>query len=234
MHAKYVSTIASTQAQIINDLALLISGSPISALSASCDKANTTLISTVLPGWTLLDAAAGSSGCVLTAPDADGLTTKYVRLFGITANWIDLNLYESWNSATHVGTNVSISASSQRAAAQSVLWNAGVTNTYWIFATPRMLFITGPQVVGANIDGSSSGMGAFEFTRECEYLKGSTYPCVATGTSHALSGKWGATLSDVQLFMSRTKNLNAAGDYTAGNGVVWQVLSRATYLMGQM
>ena len=113
MYAKYVSNTTSVQAQVINDLCLLLAGGTIASLSASCDKVNTTLLSTVLPGWTLVDSAALLSGSVVTAPDASALTTKCVRIYAPTAILIGIMGTEDWNATTHVGLNPTTYLSTQ-------------------------------------------------------------------------------------------------------------------------
>lgn len=205
MHVKYVSSNAPVLAQIINDFALLLAGSPISALSASCDKANSILISTVAPGWTVVDAAATFSGCVVSAPDADGLTTKYVKIHALSATLMDVACYESWNSTTHVGTNPTSSSTS----AEMLVFTPAAVNTFWIFATPRSLYIS---------DVAARGIGAIEFTRDCQYLQGTTYPCVISVTAssihHSNNGGnlYGGTNIGQSVGLSRMKNLLASGD----------------------
>lgn len=202
MHAKYVSTSTATIAQIIADIAALIVGSTVASLSASCDKANTTLISTVAPGWTVFDAAAPATGQVITAPDADGLTTKFVRIFAGNALSIDMQLYDSWNAVTHAGVNPSNSFG----ATSGPAFTAGAVNTYWIFATPRMLYIT---------DAGQLSRGAWEYSREIQYLKGTTYPCQMCVAASALNVNVPA-----DLFVPRVKALSAAGDLTAASSTL--------------
>lgn len=201
MYAKYVTNATSTQAQVINDIAQLLSGAAISALSASCDKVNTTLLSTVAPGWTLTDAAAASSGCVVSAPDAAALTTKYVDLYASSAALIAAVGYETWNAGTHAGTNPT------NAISNTLAYSASAVNTYLIFATPRSFYIGTP--------GTSVGIGAFEFTRDCQYLVGTTYPCFAMISSVSLQG------ANTMSFVPRLKSLIAAGDLSAANAGVY-------------
>lgn len=207
MYAKYVTDTTSVQAEVINDIALLLSGSPISALSNSCDKANTTLISTVAPGWTLVDNAAPLNGRVLSAPDADGLTTKYVNLNTQSASLIGLTGYEAWNSVAHTGTNATTPS--------TVTYSTTTPNTYIIFATVRSFYFS--------IVNGDSGIGAFEFTRECEYLKGTTYPCF-TVIDSASNGGLGAQARNSTVntsftpnYIPRSKNLMGGGDLTGAS-----------------
>jgi hypothetical protein len=208
MHSKYVTLASSTQAQVINDIAKLLSGSPISALSASCDKVNSTLISTVAPGWTLFDAAAPLNGNVLSASDADALTTKYVRIFGPSGTTIDITANETWNAGTHAGTNPA------NASGVTVPYSTNAVNTYWIFGTPRSIFITNGALTGS--------VGVFEFTRDAAYLTGSTYPAQANASCNSFQ------LAAGTLALPRSKNLVAAGDLTAAaaSAVVGTIAAR--------
>jgi hypothetical protein len=192
MFAKYVSNTNTTQAQVMSDLALLISGSPLSALSASCDKANSQLISTIAPGWSIVDTLAANAGIVLAASDANGLTTKNVKLYPSNASNFDIVGYESWNATTHVGV------SPTTATGIILPYSTPAILTYWIFATPRSLMIMSSGTVG---------IGAIEFSRDAAYLVGSTYPCFVTTALHSLCGVSGASMS-----VSRQKNMIAAGD----------------------
>jgi hypothetical protein len=196
MHSKYVTLGTSTQAQVISDIAKLLSGSAVASLSASCDKVNTTLISTVAPGWNLFDPAAPLNGAVLSAPDFDALTTKYARVFGPSGTTIDITANETWNSGTHAGTNPASATGS------TLPFNPAAVNTYWIFATPRSIFITNGAIAGS--------VGVFEFSRDAAYLVGSTYPCQANASCNSFQ------LAAGTMSLPRSKNLVAAGDLTAG------------------
>lgn len=212
MHVKYVSSSSPVLAQVINDFALLMSGSPLSALSASCDKANSILISTVAPGWTLVDQSA-PQGCVISAPDADGLTTKYARIYSVGSSYIDVMGYENWNPITHTGTNPTLNLGGTNI---DPGWTINTVNTFWIFATPRSFYIS---------DITTKGAGLFEFTRECEYLKGTTYPCFITSSFHGIHSNGGQTaFISGQLgapsFMPRMKNLGASGDIMAAADII--------------
>lgn len=200
MYAKYVSNTTSVQAQVINDLALLLSGSPISVLSASCDKVNTTLLSTVAPGWTWVDSSA-SVGSVISAPDADALTTKLSLISPANAGAIALSGYETWNSTAHTGTNATVLNSAV------IAYSATVANTYFLFATSRSFWVCPP---------TGAGFGSLEFTRSCAYLIGSTYSAFAVLNSTNLTGA-----SGTPAYLPRMKNLAAAGDLVGSAVSVW-------------
>lgn len=201
MYAKYVSTASATTTNIIQDIAALLTGAAISSLSTSCDQANTTLTSTVAPGWTTVDTAPTGGGVVVSAPDADGLTTKYLQL-SIPGGYFALTTYETWNTATHTGTRSTTSGN-----IGSISNNA--VYTYYIFATPRSVYITG------NIS-SIAGQGFIEFSRDCKYLQGTTYPATVVVASAGLGNpQSGYNLGAV----SRTKNLTSAGDSPSSTSV---------------
>ena len=225
MHAKYVSTSAPILAQVINDLCLLLSGSPISALSASCDKVYSTLISTILPGWTQIDQGLASSGSVVSSPDVSTLTTKFVRIYAPTTASIDIVGYETWNAVAHTGTN----ATPANAAINCLTYTLNAANTYWVFATSRLMYISSSNGIG---------LGAFEFTRDCEYLKGTSYPnfviagplALCGDTSGFGKGSGAAALglsSFAALYIPRMKNLLAAGDQTSASLFAGTVTARA-------
>ena len=230
MFAKYISTVTATRAQVINDLCLLLSGSPLSALATSCDKVNSTLLSTVLPGWTLVDAAAPLSGCVISSPDLEGLTTKYVglRTGGVSGVDIEAVGYETWNAVAHTGTNTCTSSSSAAYGAGSLPYVAASINTYWVFATPRSFYI---------VTLTGIGIGAFEFTRDCEYLKGTTYPCFAIMASNVIYQDPGISQSQniytpLQAGVPRMKNLSSPGDITGAPSKVSPASMYARYTYG--
>lgn len=203
MYVRYVTLAASTYANTLADIAALLSGASVADLSATCDKAATIVIaSDIAPGWTLLDAAA-NSGRVVSAPDADALTTKYARLWMNTAV-LQINTYEFWNPVTHVGTNIGNAPGGN----PGINISQTAANTIHIFANPRCFAIAEP----------SGGMvGCFEFSRNMDYLKGTAYPCYSVGTGKSMAGAPSAVANDVTMFLSRTKAQTAAGDAT-GSG----------------
>lgn len=110
MFTRYDYIAGATLAQVIADIALLLTGTSAKAsLSASCAQANTNIIATVAAGWSVWDAAAGTNAQVFRALNGDGTTYKYMYV-GVTATTYDVRCYESWNATTHVGTNLSASS----------------------------------------------------------------------------------------------------------------------------
>lgn len=204
MYLKYVSNASSVQADVIADLAKLLSGADISTLSASCDKVNTVVIAnTLAPGWSLVDTAAPASGCVVSAPDIDGKTTKFFRLYSGSATVLLHDAYETWNATAHTGTNQATPTS-----LQSLAYSATVANTYYMVVEPRFYAIgapTGPSLVAA------------EVTRDIPFLAQTTYP-VAVLTDSSFSG---SSTTNPIAYMPRVKAMGANGDLTgsANTGV---------------
>lgn len=192
MLAKYVWLTTSTQAQMLNDLCLLFTGSPVSALSASCDKVNSQVIANTLPNnWTVYDAAAGASAQVLRSLNTDGVSYKYMHL-SFSGNNLIVTTYESWNATTHVGTN---QACRYTNAAYTITATAAFTatagGTLYLYATNEIAMFGSTSQVPA---------GVAEFTRNSPAID-ETYPCHTLG------------------FMStcRVKNALAAGDFKFGS-----------------
>jgi len=155
MFAKFAYLSGATQANILADICALLTGETNKAnLSASCDQANTEIISTVAAGWTAHDNSAGTNVRVLKAPLVDDAAQyKYLRIDVATAGAIKLYGNETWNAGTHTGTNAtanSTSANFQRYDA------AGAGNIY-LWADAR-------KVVMYTIYGSTTGDNAYSGT----------------------------------------------------------------------
>lgn len=213
MFAKYVS-LNSNVGAIASDLAKLACGYAINALSASCNKVATEILSNVVaPGWTMVDAdIAGSTGSVISCPDADGVHIKRVKIY--TGNDFDISMQavETWNPATHATTNGANSPGILGPLPSPV----GAT-TYWLIATPRTLYFfqqTSPTPL-------ATGIGCVEFTRDAAYLQDMKYPC------HVIIGDRGLTQGQ-SATSSRIKNQVAAGDTLApGSFVICTMAARS-------
>jgi hypothetical protein len=183
MQAKYVALGSYTQANLISDLAAILCGAQVADLSATCDKANTTIVSTVAPGWTLVDANASNLGKVISAPDMNG-NPKYVYIYASGTSQIAIRVYETWNSTTHTGTNPS---------GAYVLSNG---TSFMVFGTPQTAYISG----------GADGFGVLEVSRDVAYLQNNTtYPATVAGGAYGFS-------SPTAMSMPRGKNMTAAGD----------------------
>lgn len=196
MLVKYVTTSGATTDQMIADLVAIITGGTIASLSASCDKVNSAVIAnSTATGWTLFDSfnvtvVGTTGGYVLTANAATGSTVKYARLYKSASNAVDIVANETWNAGTHTGTNLTTGAGGI---------SLSVSTTYMVFATARTFMIW-------NSTGTAAAV--CEFTRDCPYLSGTTYP------SYLVASQTGLAQSGGQMYMPRQKNLTATGDST--------------------
>lgn len=192
MLAKYVSLSTATWAQIQADLIALACGGSIAGLSAGCDKANSAILANSEPaGWTLYDAAGPNSSKVITAKDMAN-NDKFVALYQPTATSLSIMSFDTYNSSTHTGTNMTGTNSNP------LNYSAGNAQTFYVYATAR-------NVVFIN-NTASALIGSFEFTREAPFMNSNLYP------AHALMCYWGYATG---LAIPRIKNMSAVGDTLA-------------------
>jgi hypothetical protein len=109
MYARYNYNTSATAAQILADIVLILTGTTsLASLSVGCDQVNSFILTGYnLAGWTLHDQVSATK-VILKAPSID-LPAVYIYQelnTATTANQITTNLYEGWNAATHVGTNL--------------------------------------------------------------------------------------------------------------------------------
>ena len=109
MYCKYVYS-SYNQANMLSDIIAILTGETnVNNLSATCDKANTTITAAVeVAGWTVYDASAGTNAkCIRAAISDDGSNYygKYIVVDTNSSGYLYLKLYESWNSGSHSGTN---------------------------------------------------------------------------------------------------------------------------------
>lgn len=108
MYVKYSFVAGAPRMDVLNDIAALLTGTPISNLSAACNKAATSILAnTDLGNWELYDSVPASYYIVLRSKNYDGNGYKYVQITNTTTK-LTLTLYESWNAATHTGTNAAL------------------------------------------------------------------------------------------------------------------------------
>ena len=107
MKAIYQYNAGATAAHILSDLTAIFTGeTTVANLSASCNKATTTITSVVAAGWTLHDGSASSTSKVIKAPYADdGATFKYAEISIPDNNGVRMFGYETFNATAHTGTN---------------------------------------------------------------------------------------------------------------------------------
>ncbi|TAN52016.1 MAG: hypothetical protein EPN21_05120 [Methylococcaceae bacterium] len=152
MFAKYTYKANAAQGNVLNDIALLLTGTTNKALlSADCVQASTEIIAVNPAGWSLFDAAAGTNKKCLSAPCANG-GTKYVVLSTATSGYVYLPLYESWNAVTHAGTNVTNGSETSTTMAPPV--NLTLGGTLLIGATERYLVMSGYTAAGWMANGA--------------------------------------------------------------------------------
>ncbi len=207
MYAKYVSVIGATMPNVLSDIARLIAGESIASLSSSCDKVNTeVLYGSTVTGWSVHDisAPAAAHGVILSAPDADGLTTKYVSLSSYSATEIAMTAYDTFNNVSHTGTN---RTNLDMGGGYRIMFTTTTVNTFYIVATPRLLAIGSDFAHQMNM--------AVEFTREMKYLKGTNYPAYGIWNIGNLNRNWWMNIP-------RVKNPTAPGDLTGNVGAYIQ------------
>lgn len=195
MHCKYIypaGVQATLQANILADIVAMATGETnVNNLSASCDKINTVITSTVAAGWTLHDASAATNGKTIKSPLADDAATyKYCQINTNTASSIYLLLYETWDASAHTGTYQAYSSTQYP---QQFSTSGG---TLYIEITPRMIMI---HSLYATTWGSSSYAGGSliaERSRDCPWdtVSAGWPPYISTNLGLLLSADTGTTV----------------------------------------
>lgn len=187
MFASYKYNAGATPANILSDLVALLTGETNTAnLSASCDKANSSIFAAYdAAGWTLHDSAAATNRVVLSAPCVDGSTTKYVGLDTNTANTLKIGGAETWNAVAHTGTNIIGTADTTDCAfftgLNSSYYDTSIGGYLYIHSTVRGLII-----VGKTSGAVGGACRAIEFTRSGTLMAlGLGYPCWAVSGLHS-------------------------------------------------
>jgi hypothetical protein len=163
MYARYDYNAGATAANVIADIAKILTGTTDkSLLSAACAKATTDIVATVPAGWTLVDDATGTANeIVVSAPCALGIKPKLARILANTTQLTTWSL-ETWNAATNVAAN--------QAGGVGTSTTLSGANTIYIAATERYLFLMG---VNAGVSGNPVGV--------CELKPGTPYAMEANG-----------------------------------------------------
>lgn len=111
-------------------------------------------------GWAVYDASAGTNAVCYRALNKDGNTYKYVVLDYNTSGYVKLIPYESWNSSTHVGTNIAFGSNSSTYTSHAD-YNQKIdltgSNSIIVFANARWLGLF--SNIGGTF-GSTNGNGA--------------------------------------------------------------------------
>jgi len=89
-------------------------------------------------GWTLHDGAAGPASRVYTAPNQDGVTSKFAQVDLGTDGWLMLDAWEDWDASAHVGVNSAGGAgdTDPRGTPRFDVTGGG---TIWVFVGPGWL-----------------------------------------------------------------------------------------------
>lgn len=119
-------------------------------------------------GWEVYDATAGTNTVCYRAPNEDGLTYKYMVLNYNTSGWMLIQHYESWNSSTHVGTNVCPRSTDTTIGYQQALVPSTDKGLIYIFANQRYASFIIRQYTTAVLGNTiTCGItGCFEFNRD--------------------------------------------------------------------
>jgi hypothetical protein len=150
---------------VLSDVVAILTGTTDKdTLSASCDKASTTITSVVAAGWTVHDSSAGTNAVCIKAPLADNASAyKYVVVDTNTAGSVYTKVYETWSDSTHTGTNLTTGSSSSTASQRVDYAAGGLLN---IGASERYCCLTGTY---GTTYGTSNGTypltGCYERTR---------------------------------------------------------------------
>lgn len=117
MYTRYVIASNATQGGVADDLMALVTGeTTVANLSSSCDKTKTTIISTVAAGWSIHDSTGSSTyRRVVSAPYiGNGAKYKFFEIAVDYTNRFTGYLYESFDSGTHSGTNITANSTNYK------------------------------------------------------------------------------------------------------------------------
>lgn len=181
MYTKYTYSAGATAANVLADVIALLTGETNKAnLSASCNQANTEILTSwCVAGWTLHDASAGTNAKAIKAVKlviaGDPELFKYVVVDTNSAGYILTKVYETWNETAHTGTNLCYNSGTGAFYSQRLnLTNGGIL---YISSSVRHLNIISYQ---SAVWGSSSYLGSsgcFERTRKAPWDTGANaYP----------------------------------------------------------
>ncbi len=225
MYVKYTWLTTATEAQVRSDIIAIVAGATSTAgLSASCDTANTTWISTTIStNWAVYDVApattqggyATGTSQVLRSLNLDGTSYKYAQI-GLASGILSMVGWENWNNTgsntsagamypgaivlAHGGFNVTSGASAKQASTYPFTFTYTSATSIYIFTTPRYIVIAPAPLQGVG------GCSLVEYSRDTPSLD-STYPCHAImklDTDPTLAAAFG---------VCRVKNPTAVGDY---------------------
>ncbi|MEO5330556.1 MAG: LamG domain-containing protein [Magnetococcus sp. YQC-5] len=168
MNSSYQYQSGATAANILADLVAILTGETnVANLSASCNKATTTIMATIPAGWVLHDATAGTNARCIKSPLADDVSTfKYVVIDTNVAGFILTKIFETWNTTTHTGTNICFNSDVTTACQRVSTILAGEIN---IFASARFLLLASLYNGQWGSSSNAGPSGCFERTRACPW-----------------------------------------------------------------
>lgn len=136
MYAVYTHDASTTQANLVNDIVLILTGTTNTAsLSADCVTASSSITTTYnVAGWTLHDASASATSQVVKCLQQDAVTYKYVEISATSTTNFIITVYESWNAGTHAGTNGVSSI--------NFAWSSSTQQPFYIYATSYQILIS--------------------------------------------------------------------------------------------
>lgn len=206
MYAKYEYNSGATQANILADLVLILTGTTdVNSLSASCNKTNSTITATVAAGWTVHDASAGSGKQVLKAAYVDdGSKFKYAELT-VTASEIQLHGNETWDNSAHTYTNKTANTSYYQR------WSSSNIGRVYIFASARFIALATEYSTYYG-DSTYGGMSML-----CEMSREQPWNTVAAGyPTYALINSGECIYGSMGCYYPRLKN-NMGNDVTGAS-----------------
>jgi hypothetical protein len=154
MWAKYSYNASVSQANILNDIVAILTGTTDkTTLSAGCDQANTEILTTYdNAGWTVHDAAAGTNAQVIKAAcQGDANQYKYVEINTNTAGQVFMGFWEDWNAGTHTGTNLT---NNSKTTGYGQRYSTTTVGTMYISASSGRVLMYGTSSAG---DGTANG-----------------------------------------------------------------------------
>ena len=218
MYATYQYAAGSTAANILADVVAILTGTTNKAtLSANCVQAGTEILTTYsVAGWEMFDNAAGANFKVLRAPwhTDNGVGYNYVGIDTNFAGYIHVRVFESWNAATHVGTN---ECQNDSTAGNSQRYNTAAGGSLYISANAGhscFMFSFQSGIWGNSTASSPSGM--FERTRRSAWdTNANAYPVAIWGSSNSSS-------AGVLTLGASPRYVGASGvDVTAGSALIY-------------
>lgn len=209
MYTTYKYLPSATATQILDDLTLLMTGTvDKSTLSIGCDKNNTAIIATIPAGWTPVNISSSTTR-IISAPIANDSTT--LKYFGFTisagAVYLTNTVYESYNSATQVGTNPTPVVTTAYFPRISI----GTSGTLLISSSNRHCLIA--SLNSDNIT-FTPGSGIVEYTRNDPWnTTANGYPCFAYFTMSTFGNtNTNGTVPNPFIFTPRMYNTSTGVD----------------------